>query len=576
MENIIPVDEGAEAFVELLNANGVDYIFLNPGSDTPAIQEALSKFKALGKRTPQTILSLQEVVAMSAAHGYFMVSGQPQVVLVHVDIGTQQIGGALHNAQRGRIGIILCAGRAPLTLDEDSKYGRSAAIHWQQEQPDQLGIVRNYVKWEYELRSNENIHRVVQRAFQIAATEPCGPVYLILPPELLMEKIENICIPAVTRYAAATTPQADAAALDEAAGMLLHAEMPLIIVGDSGRHTRSVAPLVELAETLGARVITSTFRMNFPTTHPLCSGEVNAAPYLKNADVILVIDCDVPYIPAQAKPHPDAKIIHIDIDPVKPTMPTWAFPTDILIEADSSKAIPVLSNVIKDKITAEQKARCQVRFRQIQSENQHLREQWLKMAMSKTGQKPISPEWLCHCIAKAIDDQTLILNEAITNMPAVAHQLRRTIPGTLFHSGGSSLGWGLGAALGAKLAAPDKTVVALVGDGSFLFGCPIEALWAADVYHAPFLSVIFNNKLYNAPKKALQKAYGKESFSEKTGVWIGADIEPSPNYALVAQACNAHGQMVEDPSSLQEALRIALDHVRGGKSAVVDVRLEGS
>ena len=113
METVIPVDEGAEAFLELLNANGVEYIFLNPGTDTFPIQEALSKFKSLGKRTPKVILCLDESVAMAAAHGYFMVKGRPQVVLVHVDVGTLQVGGALHNAQRGRIGVIFCAGQSP-------------------------------------------------------------------------------------------------------------------------------------------------------------------------------------------------------------------------------------------------------------------------------------------------------------------------------------------------------------------------------------------------------------------------------------------------------------------------------
>lgn len=572
MEKTVPVDEGAEAFIELLNANGVDYIFLNPGTDTFPIQEALSKFKALGKRTPEVILSLHESVGMAAAHGYFMVSGRPQVVLVHVDVGTQQVGGALHNAQRGRIGVIFCAGRAPLTLEQDKRGGRWSFM-WLQERLDQASVVRSYVKWEYELRSNENIHQVIQRAFQIASTEPCGPVYLSLPPELLMEKIKSVRIPAVARHAAASTPQADTALLAEVAAMLIQAEMPLIIAGDPGRHPQSVASLVELAEILSARVVTSQLRMNFPTTHPLCGGD-DPYPYLKDADVILVIDCDVPYAPTQAKPKPDAKLIHIDIDPVKQTIPMWVFPVDVLIEADSSKAIPVLNEMVRQKVTPEQQTRFQARFRQLQSEHQQLRDGWHRLAITRAEQKPISPEWLCHCIAEVIDENTILLNETATNIPLVARQIHRTRPGTLFSSGGTSLGWGLGAALGAKLAAPDKTVVTLVGDGSFLFGCPIPALWAAGVYHAPFLSIIFNNRRYQAPKEALHRAYGKESFSEKTGLWVGVDIVPSPNYALIAQACHAYGQMVEDPSALQSALRNALDQVRRGKPAVLDVRIE--
>ena len=349
MEQTLPVNEGAEALVELLNANGVDYIFLNPGTDTFPVQEAVSKFKALGKRTPDVVLCLHESVGMAAAHGHFMVSGKPQVVFVHVDVGPQQVGAALHNAQRSRIGVIFCAGQVPSNIEGNERDRRSHAIQWLEEQFDPAGTVRNYVKWAYELRSNENIHHVVQRAFQIASSEPCGPVFLSLPQNLLLEKMTNVRIPAVDRYKAASTPQADTALLSEAASMLIEAENPLIITGYSGRNTDSVAPLVELAETVSVRVIASHLRMNFPTTHPLCSG-FDPNPYLEDADVILIIDHDVPYVPAIARLKSDARIIHIDIDPVKQDMPTWGFPVDILIQADSNKASPALSQMISQKV----------------------------------------------------------------------------------------------------------------------------------------------------------------------------------------------------------------------------------
>ena len=385
-----------------------------------------------------------------------------------------------------------------------------------------------------------------------------------------MEKIDKVRIPDVSRYAAPSTPQADTDTISKATEIMLQAKEPLIITGYSGRHPQSVASLVDLAETLGARVITSDSMMNFPTTHPLCGG-VNPNPYLKDADVILVVDHDVPYIPAQAKPQPNAKIIHIDTDPVKQDIPLWGFPADILIEADSSKAIPALNKVIHQRLAPEQQRH--TRFRRFENEHQKLQAEWFALAMSKAEQRPISPEWLCHCIAEVVDENTIILNEAVSNSPSVARQIHRTKPGTLFASGGSSLGWGLGAALGAKLAAPDKTVVSLVGDGSFVFGCPVAALWAASIYHAPFLAIILNNQTYYAPKRALQDAYDG-GFSKRTGLWVGMDIMPSPDYALVAQACHSHGQMVEDPSELLPALRDALDQVRHGIPVVLDVRLE--
>ena len=153
------------------------------------------------------------------------------------------------------------------------------------------------------------------------------------------------------------------------------------------------------------------------------------------------------------------------------------------------------------------------------------------------------------------------------------HQLHRTQPGSYFQSGGSNLGWGLGAAIGAKLAGPDKTVVSVVGDGSFIFGCPVAALWAAEVNKAPFLCVIFNNQRYNAPSLVLKQHLSKDGYIEQSGNMRGIDIKPCPDYAAIARACQAYGQTVEEPGELPSALRSALEQVRNGKTAVLDVRI---
>ena len=565
MERTVPVAEGAEAFVELLNANNVDYIFLNPGTDTFPVQEALAKYKALGKRAPKVVLCLDESVAMAAAHGYFMVTGRPQVVLVHVDLGTQQVGGALHNAQRGRIGVVFCAGRAPLTYDQGLRGERDAGIHWQQEQRDQAGIVRGYVKWDYELRTIVNIHEVMQRAFQVAATEPCGPVYVSLPRELLMEKISSVTIPEVTRHAPVTTPQGDPAELAKVAKMLLDAESPLIMVGDTGRHPGAVTPLVALAESLGARVSADMVRMSFPNPHPL--GGSGPVP-LRDADLLLMIDRDLPYIPHHAKPRPDARIVHIGLDPIRQDLPLWVFPGDLFIQADSSKALPLLGELVRQQMTPAQRSRCQARFERIKAENESMRERQRVAAEAKARQSPITPDWVGCCLNKVIDEDTIIVHEM-----AMLGLVRRTKPGTLFGSGGSSLGFALGGALGAKLAAPDRTVVSLMGDGCFVFGEPIATFWAAANYHAPFLAIIYNNLQYQAPRRFLQEAYGKDSYSEKNGCWVGMDICPCPDYAKIAEACGAWGRRVDDPSELQPAMREGLARVGSGQPALLDVRL---
>ena len=215
-ETRVPVDCGAEAFIEILNANGVEYLFLNSGTDTFPVQEAMAKYESMGKPIPKTILCPDEASAIAAAHGYFTVSRKPQVVLVHVDAGTLQLGSGMHNSQRGRAGIILCAGRAPMTFEGEMAGTRSLNIHWTQEQIDQAGVLRNFTKWDYELRRNENIQHVLQRAFQIASSEPPGPVYLMLPREVLMEPIREVKVLPVERYSPVTTPQADPAGIARA------------------------------------------------------------------------------------------------------------------------------------------------------------------------------------------------------------------------------------------------------------------------------------------------------------------------------------------------------------------------
>lgn len=569
---VAPVRTGAEAFVELLNANGVDYIFLNSGTDTFPIQEAIARLRVEGRKTPEVVVCPHEGVAMSAAHGYFMVSGRPQVVLVHVDIGTLQVGGALHNAQRGKAGIVLCAGRAPLTLEGELPGSRNIWIHWIQEQIDQGMIVRGLVKWDYELRRNESIHHVVNRAFALAAAEPPGPVYLTLPREVLMEEIEGVPITPPHERSLPVTPQADPTALAQAADALAQAERPLILVGRAGRNPRAVAPLVALAERLGAPVVASAYRMNFPTDHPLWAGAL-PGPYLREADAVLIVDEEVPYIPSQVKPRPDATLIWIDIDPLKPSIPLFTFPAHLRIHADSAKALPALVEAVDGALTPAQRQRNQERLRSLAEAHRQKREETRRIAQRLSTASPIAPEWLVSCIDQVLSPDDLLLDETVTNAGIVAHGVTRTQPGTLFTSGGSSLGWGLGAAIGAKLASPQRRVVALVGDGSFLFGCPTSALWTAMAYRAPFLTVIFNNQMHHATKRSWREAY-PQSYAQRLGQWIGVDLTPSPDYALVAQACGAYGERVEDPGQVRAALERGLAAVEKGQAAVLDVRIQ--
>ena len=172
-----------------------------------------------------------------------------------------------------------------------------------------------------------------------------------------------------------------------------------------------------------------------------------------------------------------------------------------------------------------------------------------------------------------MDEDTVIVEEAVTNAGHLVDYIPRNKPGTYYKSGGSSLGWGLGGAIGARLAQPDKTVVAAVGDGAFIYGCPTSSLWAADVHDAPFLTVIFNNQIHNAPKSSLKGAY-PDGYAIRSGNLMGMELSPSVEFAMLAESCRAYGEKVEDPAEVPAALERALEQIRNGRAAVLDVRIE--
>ena len=561
---------GAEAFVEVLNAHGVEHVFFNPGADTTPIQITVSRLIAAGKRAPRLVLCLDEAITVTAAHGHYMVSGRPQVALVHCELGTQRVGGAMLNAQLGRIPVILWAGL---------QHPSSPRTNWKQEPYDQGLIVRNSVKWDHQISGNENIVDVLQKAFQIAFTEPCGPVYLSFPIALLTEKIDKMKIPPSDIIPVSSAGAADADMLNQAAEILIEAENPLIVAGHCGRHHQSVASLVELAETLCAPVFNSQVRVNFPHTHPLCAGIEQIRGSRKgnpfaDADVLLVIDYDMPYAMGDGLPGPDAKIIHIDLDPFTQGRPLWGRGSDIFIEADSREAIPALTKIISQKLTPEKRARFQERFKQLESKHKKQRDEQHALAMSKANQKPISADWLCHCVNEAVDEDTIIMNFTISPSASVTEQIARTKPGTFLSNAGGSIEWGLGSALGARLAAPDSTVVSLMTDGGFVWGCSVATLWTARAYKAPFLAIILNNQAYYIVRKRIQDAYDAKEFTEEIAFEAGGDIKPPIEFALIAQACGAYGRTVEDPADVMPALKEALSQVRSGRPAVLDVRIE--
>ncbi len=559
---------GAEAFLEICNANGIDNIFFNPGGDLAPINAAALKYYALGRPAPKLSLCLHESVALTAAYGHYVVSGKPQIVLVHSELGTQQVAGAMHNAQWGRIPVVLMAGlMAPAQ-------GRT---NWNDEPYDQRLITRNSVKWDHEIKVDEDIHEVLQKAINISLTEPRGPVYLTYPRDTLAQRI-NRREPDSYKGDIEPLPPADRIQLEKIADTLLAAENPLIVAGSIERHHESVDKLVELAETLCTPVVPGLTRMNFPTTHPLCAGMEEMGGGIRGnepfaeADVILALDYDLPYVPAGIFPKESATILHIDIDPLTQGRPLWGRGADVFITADSREAIPSLTEIVRNKLTPELEVRLRERYGILEKKYSKQREDNRVMAKSKSSEKPISADWAGYCINEILDEDTVLVNHLISQSSSIAGQVDRIKPGTLCACAGGSIMWALGAALGVKAALPDRTVVSVMTDGGFVWGCPVASLWSSNVYKLPFLSVIFNNQSYGAIRTLVERM-SETQMTEEMGFISGIDISPPPDYALVAESCGGYGKIVTEPGDVLPVLKEALGEVKKGRPAVVDIRL---
>jgi len=553
----------SEILVKMLADNDVEFVFYNPGYDVVPIISEINKFRRSGVKAPKPILCLDESVALASAHGNFLITGKKQIVLVHSELGTQQIGGALHQAQWGHVPVLLCAGI-------DRMVNRK---NWMNDPYDQGSMVRNCVKWDCMLNGPEELPDILNKAFKITATDPCGPVYLCFNRDhFLMEIDENLILSPKKHSAAKSITKKDMDLLKKAAILLIKAKNPLILTGHSGRNLNSVSALIHLAETLGARVYTAPVRVNFPSDHPLCAGvEPNdglsvSNPYFSTSDVLFVIDYDLPYAPPNLSPGLNSKIVHIDMDFIKNGRPLWGRNADICLKTDSSKAIPALCKMINELLTPKDKIRLHDRYKRYKNEHELSRNRLKTLSINSAKDKPISPDWLSYCVNEVMDDNTILINQTISGSLSISQQISRNMPGTMFACTGGSIGWALPAALGAKLAAPDNLVISLMGDGAFIYGCPVATLWTSNKYQAPFLSIIYNNQAYGAIKGLLRKEFKMDS--------SGGDIFPSPDFSLVANACRAYGRQVVDPNDIVHELKKAIQYVKKGVSAVLDVRIK--
>lgn len=551
----------AEIFLKTLSDHGVDYFFVNPGTDFPAIVEAFTRARTSNAKFPQPVLVPHENLAVAMAHGAYLMNGRPQAVMVHVNVGTANTINNVTNLSRDRAPVILAAGRTPFT--EKGEFGsRTRPIHWAQEMFDQAGMLREMVKWDYELKVPEQVADVTARAYEMAMTEPRGPIYLVLPREPISAPVPGDLSTAPRQLPASAYP--DPRAIEALAEMIAKSQSPLIVTSSDG-DPRAVAALSRLAERYALPVVAHNARVvTLPASHPMLVG-FDSGPFLAETDLIISAECDVPWYPHLDTLKDGLKVVHIGEDPVYQRYPMRTFQSDLSIAARTATVFEALDKALEKHLSSmasgiesrRKKAAERVKTRQ---------ERVAKEARGAPDK--ITPQYLSHCIGEAFGPDAVIFNE----YPLSTEYCPREKPETFFGLGpAGGLGWGLGAAIGAKLAAPEKLIVATLGDGSYMFSNPTVCHWVQQKSKLPVLSIIYNNSRYGAVRKATLSMFKDGAAGEDDGRFM-ADLDPSPPFDEFVTAQGGYGERVERPEDVPAALQRARDAVmKEGRQALLNV-----
>ncbi|SFN79897.1 acetolactate synthase-1/2/3 large subunit [Bradyrhizobium sp. Ghvi] len=572
----MPTYSTAHYFLETLVDLGVDYIFANLGTDHVSLIEEIARWDSEGRRHPAVILCPHEVVAVHMAAGYAFATGRGQAVFVHVDAGTANACMAIQNLFRYRLPVMLFAGQAPFTLHGELTGSRDTYVHFVQDSFDQGSIVRPYVKWEYTLPSGVVVKEALTRAAAFMHSDPPGPVYMMLPRETLAEIRDEQQMPGYppARYGSVKAGGIEPARAHAVAEALMAAGNPIAFTAYLGRNPDAVAVLDRLALACGIRVAEfNPVTMNIPQDSP-CFAGADPSALVANADLGLLIDTDVPFVPQSVRAADALRWIQIDIDPLKADIPMWGFATDLRIQGDSAIILQQVLEIVEAR--ADEAYRKKVRRR---IEGWHpIREAVEAKRRSAAAQKgepgAINPAFLFARLRALLSEDDIVLNEAVRNAPVLQQQLRRTKPMTYVGLAGGGLGFSGGMALGLSLAKPSSRVVQIVGDGAFHFAAPDSVYAVSQHYRLPIFTIVLDNGGWQAVKASVQRVY-PDGQAQKADAFLSqlrtGRQDEQRHFIDIARAFGAHGERVSDPDRLDETITRCLRAVDAGRAAVMHV-----
>jgi acetolactate synthase-1/2/3 large subunit len=451
-------------------------------------------------------------------------------------------------------------------------------VHFVQDPFDIASIVRPYVKWEYSLPSGIVVKEALARASAFAQSDPPGPVYMMLPRETLAEQWDDTAMPAYppSRYGSVRSGGIEPARVVAIAQALMAAENPIALTAYLGRKPHAVAVLDRLARTCGIQVAEfNSIDLNIPQDSP-CFAGFDALPLLETADLGLLLDSDVPFIPRNAGRVGAINWIQIDIDPLKSEFPMWGFATDMRIQGDCAIVLQQECEAVEARADDAYRRRVAARIASWSGAREQMTKRRADASANKGISGALSPAFVFATLNGKLSQDDIVINEAIRNGPILQEHMTRTKPGSYVGLAGGGLGFSGGMALGLKLAQPNRRIVQVIGDGGFHFSSPDSVYAVAQQYQIPVLTVVVDNGGWQAVKSAVQRVYPKGIAAEtdrfQSRLTSGRQGEQR-DFSAVGRAFGAHGECVTEPDDLAAAIDRCLAALQDGNAAVLHVHV---
>lgn len=540
----MPYMSGKRAFVELLQQEGVEFIFGNPGTTELPLMDELAAGSGL-----KYVLGLQEAAVMGMADGYAQASGRLAAVNLHAAPGLGNALGMLYNAQKAGAPVLVTAGQ------HDQSFTLTEPILW----ADLATIARPFVKWSSDVQRFADLPMAIHRAAKVALTPPTGPVFLSIPADVLTAEGE-IDLGEPTRVAPRLRGDLDA--IHHAASVIARADKPIIVAGDAVAQSGALDELVELAELIGARVylegLSST--ASFPTSHPQCMGSIGRIAAgirekLASCDLLISVGGDLftLSLPPTVPPLPEGlPVIHLDNDP-------WQVGKNMAVKAaiqgDPKATLPDLVRAISEQLTDSQRNEINTRRSRVTHDVAASRRRIADRAEAEGKASPMRPTALLNAVARTIPDDTIIVEEGLSSTAEIREIIRSERPGSFFGMRGGGIGWGLSAAVGVKLAEPGRPVLAIIGDGSSLYTC--QALWtAAHQRLGGLVFLVLNNRGYRILK---QRTRALNGYSAQSGHYVGMDFDDPPiDFLALAKTFGMASERLTTLGEIEVAVQAAL------------------